>query len=237
MQPIIGITTSISEDESLLQMNRSYTQAIACNGALPVLLPASTAPDAISRYAQMCDGLLLSGGDDIDPARYGESQTWQCGAISPLRDAFELALCREFLRLRKPILAICRGIQVLNVALGGTLHQDLQSELPGCIAHRQKQKPWHTSHAVEVAPGTRLADILGAGPVLTNSHHHQAVKSPGDGLIVSAAATDGVIEAMEHSTLPFCIGVQWHPERLWDQADSAVHRMLFSAFVSACQTA
>lgn len=235
MQPIIGITTSLSEDESLLQMNRSYTEALASNGALPVLLPASTAKDAILQYAQMCNGLLLSGGDDVDPARYGEAQIWQCGAISPLRDSFEISLCREFLRLRKPILAICRGIQVLNVALGGTLYQDLQSELPGCIAHRQKQKPWYTSHAVEVAPGTQLADILGAGPVPANSHHHQSVKIPGDGLIISATAADGVVEAVEHSALPFCIGVQWHPERLWNQTDFTVHRKLFQAFVSACQ--
>lgn len=233
--PIIGITTSLNEDENVLMMNRSYPEALACTGALPLLLPATEDPEAISRYAALCSGLLLSGGDDLDPSAYGEAQSWHCGAICPLRDSFELALCKEFLRLRKPILGICRGIQVLNVALGGTLYQDLQSEYADSIAHRQKQRSCCHSHPVQLAEGSRLAALYGADTLAVNSHHHQAVRQPGAGLIISAAAPDGVIEAVEHAELPFCIGVQWHPERLWNQPASAIHTRLFRAFADACE--
>lgn len=235
MQPIIGITTSISEDESLLQMNRSYVRAISAADALPVLLPATEDASVIASYAQMCHGLLLSGGDDIDPSVYGEAQSWQCGSISPLRDAFELALCREFLRLKKPILAICRGIQVLNVALGGTLYQDLQTERASSIAHRQKQKAWYASHPVSFAEGSLLSGILQADAIAVNSLHHQAVRETGAGLVASAISPDGVIEAVELPGHPFCLGVQWHPERLWDQSATAAHARIFRAFTEACQ--
>lgn len=232
--PIIGITTSITEDEAVLQMNRSYISAVAHTGALPLLLPMTEDPACIAAYAALCGGLLLSGGDDVDPSAYGEGQSWHCGTISPLRDAFELMLCREFLRLRKPVFAICRGIQVLNVALGGTLHQDLQTDLPDCLAHRQKQKPWHASHPVTLAEGSYLADLMTTDVLAVNSHHHQAVATPGEGVRVAATAPDGVIEAIEVADQPFCIGVQWHPERLWDQPGMAAHARLFEAFAAAC---
>ncbi len=232
--PIIGITTSVNEDESVLQMNRSYPAAIAQAGGLPVLLPLTGSGAAIGYYAAMCDGLLLSGGDDIDPSAYGEAQSWRCGTVNPPRDAFELALCREFLRLRKPILAICRGIQLLNVALGGTLYQDLQSELPDSLAHQQKQLPRYTSHPATIAEGSLLSGICGTEAIAVNSHHHQAVAIPGHGLTITATAPDGVIEAIELPGHPFCLGVQWHPERLWDQPDTKIHARLFTAFVEAC---
>lgn len=232
--PVIGVTTSITEDESILQLNRSYISALTRAGTLPVLLPATTEASAISRYVSMCDGLLLSGGGDVDPALYGASTRWECGAISPLRDAFELAICREMLQLRKPILAICRGIQVLNVALGGTLYQDLQSQYPGCQAHRQKQPSCYAAHAVSITPGSQLADILGTITLQVNSLHHQAVKSIGEGVAVCATSPDGVIEAIEVPELPFCIGVQWHPERLWNQAATAIHSRLFRTFAEVC---
>lgn len=232
--PIIGVTTSITEDESILQLNRSYISALTHSGTLPVLLPATTEASAIARYASMCDGLLLSGGGDVEPALYGASTRWECGAVSPLRDAFELALCRKMLQLRKPILAICRGIQVLNVALGGSLYQDLQSEQPGCIAHRQKQLSCYTAHAVSVEPGSQLADILSVTTLQVNSLHHQAIKDVGEGAAVCATAADGIIEAIEVPELPFCIGVQWHPERLWDQPATTIHARLFRSFAEAC---
>lgn len=234
MQPIIGITTSLSDDESLLQLNRTYTRAISHAGGIPILLPTCDETDSLSRYAGICDGLLLSGGDDVDPSAYGEAQSWHCGTISPLRDCFELALCRQFLKMNKPILAICRGIQVLNVALGGTLYQDLQSDLPESLAHRQKQKPWYASHPVSLVRDSILSGILAADAIAVNSHHHQAVAQPGKGLRICATAPDGVIEAVELPSHPFCIGVQWHPERLWDQPLTNAHERLFRAFVDAC---
>lgn len=232
--PIIGITTSVNEDESILQMNRSYPGAIAQAGGLPVLLPPMEDGAALTFYATMCDGLLLSGGDDVDPSAYGEAQSWHCGTVSPLRDAFELALCRRFLQLKKPILAICRGVQVLNVALGGTLHQDLATDLPGCLAHRQKQRSCYASHPVTLAADSLLAGIYSAEAVAVNSHHHQAVAEPGRGCIIVATAPDGVVEAIEVAGLPFCLGVQWHPERLYDAPGGEHHALLFRAFVDAC---
>lgn len=236
MQPIIGVTTSISDDENLLQLNRSYTGAIIQAGGTPILLPACEDSESIKRCSAICDGLLLSGGDDVDPSAYGEAQSWLCGTVSPLRDSFELALCRQFLRMNKPILAICRGIQVLNVALGGTLYQDLQSDLPESLAHRQKQKPWYASHPVSLEAGSLLSGILAADAVAVNSHHHQAIARPGNGLIICATAPDGVIEAVELPSHPFCVGVQWHPERLWDQPLTSAHQRLFLSFVEACTT-
>ena len=237
MRPIIGVTTSLSDDENLMQLNRTYTSALFSAGALPVLLPVTTDPDVIADYASRFDGLLLTGGDDVDPHRFGALQTWACGTVHPLRDEFEIALCCEFVRLRKPILGICRGIQLMNAAFGGTLYQDLQSEVCGCIAHRQKQLSHYASHPVRLAEGSQLARIYGIPDVTVNSLHHQAIKNVAFDLHVAATAPDSVIEGIEHATLPFCIGVQWHPERLWDQDATAMHAKLFKAFVDACRTA
>lgn len=236
MRPIIGVTTSLSDDEGLMQLNRTYTSALFSAGALPLLIPATMDPDAIADYASRFDGLLLSGGDDVDPHRFGALQTWACGTVHPLRDEFEIALCREFAHLRKPILGICRGIQLMNVAFGGTLYQDLQSEICGCIAHRQKQLSCYAAHPVRLAEASKLAGIFGRLDVPVNSLHHQAVKDIAPGLLVTATAPDGVIEGIEHASLPFCIGVQWHPERLWNQESTAMHIRLFTSFVEACKT-
>lgn len=236
MRPIIGITTNLSEDESSMQLSRSYAKALLRHGALPVLLPAVTDPDTIDHYAAMVDGLLLAGGGDVDPLRFGEAQKWESGAISVLRDEFELQLFHAVLRTgRKPILGVCRGLQVMNIALGGSLYQDLLSELPGqTIAHRQHQRTVYCSHPVTVSAGTRLSAIVNAETVMVNSHHHQALKRLSDEMIASAHAPDGLIEAAELPGHPFCIGVQWHPEQLWAQPDGEAHRQLFEAFVTAC---
>ena len=142
MRPVIGITTHLSEDERTMSLGRTYTDVMRHMGTLPILLPATTDAEQIARYAGMIDGLLLSGGVDVDPLLFGETTDWACGTISPLRDEFELKLCAELLRQgTKPILGVCRGFQVLNVALGGTLYQDIQSGAEGrTLAHRQKQR-------------------------------------------------------------------------------------------------
>lgn len=237
MLPVIGVTTSVNEDESILQMNRSYIAALMQAGAAPLMLPPTEDEALIIRYVGMIDGLLLSGGGDVDPSCYGEAQRWECGEISPVRDAFELRLCKAFLSSgSKPLLGICRGIQVLNAALGGTLYQDLASEFPAAtIAHRQKQRPLYTSHTVTVDACSHLSRIIGCEQLHVNSHHHQAVKHLAEPLRAVAAAPDGVIEAVEQPGHPFCIGVQWHPERLCDQKGGDGHARLFSAFVQACE--
>lgn len=234
MKPIIGITTSVAPDTLLLQMNRSYPQAIEHAGGVALLLPATENAETIAHYASVVDGLLLSGGDDVNPSRYGELQGWECGDICPLRDVFEIALCRRIIPMGKPVLGICRGIQLLNVALGGTLYQDLRHDLPGSIAHRQKQQACHVSHMARLLEGSRIHTIAGSASVHVNSHHHQAVRELAPELLASAWAPDGVIEAVESRNHPFCLAVQWHPERLWDQPGGQVHARLFQAFVNAC---
>lgn len=235
MRPVIGITTSFNDDESFHIMNRCYSTALISAGALLVMLPATDEPSVISGYADMIDGLVLSGGNDMDPTMYGEGQEWACGEINPVRDRFETRLFAEVLgRGNKPILGICRGIQVMNVALGGSLYQDLQTDFSGkAIAHRQKQRSCYTSHTVQLRG--RLREFLGADVLPVNSHHHQALKATPDCFVPAAHAPDGVIEAAEHASHPFCIGVQWHPERLWDQPGGDLHRKLFEAFVDACR--
>lgn len=236
MRPIIGLTHSIQQDERTLHMPLSYARAITAAGGLPIVLPAVTDGHMIEAYLDQVDGLLLTGGDDVDPLLYGECQHWACGSISPLRDAFEVQLCRAALRRKDmPVLGVCRGVQLLNVACGGTLWQDLQSSVKDCICHRQHQNPEYASHPVSLVEGSRLATIYGALGLLVNSHHHQAVNRPGDGLTVCATAPDGVIEGVEMTDHPFCIGVQWHPERLFDQVASCAQLRLFEAFVKACQ--
>lgn len=237
MRPIIGLTISIQPDESKLYHPNSYPRAIIAAGGVPVMLPVTRDEQVIAQYAELVDGVLFSGGDDVNPVIYGEEQLWGCGDISPLRDDFEIQLCRTLLEKhpKKPILGICRGEQVLNVAVGGTLYQDLKSQLPGCIAHQQHQISPYASHKVFVTEGSHLHAIYGASEVMANSFHHQAIKDIAPGLIMTAQASDGVIEGIEKPDHPYFIGVQWHPERLVEQNENAAHKELFKSFVNACR--
>lgn len=162
------------------------------------------------------DALILTGGGDIDPALFGEEKHPSFKEAEPGRDAAEIALVLQALATGLPLLAICRGVQVLNVALGGSLIQDIPSQLPMALNHRVPTPPDAQAHAVHVSAGTRLASLLGLGPeggqVSVNSRHHQAPNRIGEGLIVSALAEDAVVEALELGDHPFCVGVQWHPE-------------------------
>lgn len=235
MRPVIGLTHSIHLDEDSLHLPTSYVQALAAAGATPLILPATEDPDLIEHYLSLVDGVLLAGGDDVNPAAYGEHTLRQCGDICPLRDAYELRLCQLALERRKPVLGICRGAQLLNVALGGTLYQDLSSQLPESIAHSQHQISRYVAHPVSIVDGSLLRRIHGSGQIFVNTFHHQAVKQPGRGLKVTALAPDGVIEAIELEGHPFCLGVQWHPERLVQNPSDTEHRKLFQAFVEACR--
>ncbi len=179
------------------------------------------------------DGLLLSGGDDINPDTYGEeSEPWM-GQVDAERDASELGLARMWLASERPLLAICRGNQVLNVALGGTLYQDIATYIPNALDHSYvPARPMENLvHSVTLDPHSRLAEILGGTRIEVNSAHHQAVKALGDRLTVVARADDDVVEALELQGHPFCIGVQWHPEAMVKTVDSMWP--LFEAFVSA----
>ena len=184
-------------------------------------------PEQAVQDALTCDGLLLPGGGDMDPKFYGQERIPACGEPNLLRDAAEPLLLRAFLAADKPVLGICRGIQVMNAVLGGDLYQDIKP-----FEHLPHNGHWAKVHTVTVRRGTLLSRILGQDTVLVNSQHHQAVDRVAPGFTLAALSEDGIAEAIEKPDARFCLGVQWHPEWLSD-ADPAM-QSLFDAFVNAC---
>lgn len=180
----------------------------------------------IEEIVRSCDGLLLPGGDDIDPGRYGQERSEKCGVSSHLRDEAEWRMLSAFLPTGKPILCICRGVQFLNVYLGGTLHQDI----PG---HSDFKSRGTGCHSVKLIPGTNTASLWDGDTLWVNSLHHQAADKIAPGLTVSALAEDGTVEALELSGHPFCVGVQWHPEHLSRKRKD--QQALFDTFVRLCR--
>jgi putative glutamine amidotransferase len=233
-QPVIGISSyqqtarwSQWDDEAVL-LPRRYTDMVVRAGGLPVLLPPI---DGIADVLPRLDGLVLSGGGDIDPARYGAARIPATGPAGPARDAAELELCRRALDSGLPVLGICRGLQVINVTLGGTLHQHLP-DVVGSDLH-SPQAHGYGSHKVSVAAQTQLAAVLGRSEAAVPTHHHQAIDRLGAGLVPTAWTDDGVIEAIEFgqaagdgASAPFMLGVQWHPEAGDDLS-------LFTALIAA----
>jgi putative glutamine amidotransferase len=217
--------------------NQAYVHAVARAGAAPVLIPLLEDSALLRVLYQRLDGLLLPGGVDVDPAHYGEEIHEKCGEISPLRDQVELALIRWAVQDGKPMLAICRGIQVLNVALGGSLIQDIGACRPAAGEHDwgSRHPRDHIAHLANIRPGTRLAGLTGTASLPVNSMHHQALEDVAPGLTVSATAPDGIVEAVEMEGHPFCLAVQWHPEEL--AAHDPRAQALFDALVVACRTA
>lgn len=236
--PMIGISGSIDAEETRHFILRDYFRAVIAAGGAPVLLSPDMPPDMLADCLARLDGLLLAGGNDMAPALFGEQPIEALGEVNPLRDAFEMRLVRLAAGRALPTLGVCRGVQAMAAALGGSLWQDLpgQYRTPDGqppIAHRQTAPGHYPSHAASVLPGTRLSRLLEREELAVNSFHHQAVKRPGAGMRVCAAAPDGVIEAVEHETLPFFMGVQWHPERMF--AGDACAMALFGALVDAAR--
>ena len=212
------------------EIPQAYLDAILTAGGLPILLPTGLPLTALPELVNRFDGFVLSGGGDVDPALYGGRANANVHAINAERDAFELALIPLVLDADKPLLAICRGAQILNVALGGSLYEDIPSALPAALRH-----DWYPNiprdylaHTVEIEPGSRLAEILGTRKLRTNSLHHQAIRQPAPGLEVVARAEDDVIEAVELPGKRFAIGVQWHPECL---PEEPAMQKLFKGFI------
>lgn len=235
-QKVVGITCGTikpGSDPVKQQLNTAYVRAVENAGAVPVILPNTAERDVLSRYLGIIDGLLLSGGVDIAPVRYGEPPHAALGDVDIERDNTEIPLIQLAVRQDMPIFGICRGIQALNVALGGTLYQDLPSEHPSEIAHQQTERglPRNAfSHSVSISPGTRLGGIVQTGEMQTNSFHHQALKQVAPGLTVTATAPDGVIEALERPESRYLLAVQFHPE---ETAPNDAHsRALFADFVA-----
>ncbi|GAW92516.1 gamma-glutamyl-gamma-aminobutyrate hydrolase family protein [Calderihabitans maritimus] len=233
MPPLIGITCSHDLQENRYYLRVNYCRVIEACGGLPFILPAVTTKELIKNYCERLDGLILSGGGDVDPTFFGEEPLPGCGKIDPERDYWEINLVQKWLTTGKPLLAICRGMQVLNIAAGGDIYQDIYSQLSVTIKHQQEAPPWHPTHHVSIIPDTKLYSIMGKLSWRVNTFHHQAIRRPAPGFTVSARAADGVVEALEATSFGFVIGVQWHPECMWKRDPKA--KALFETFVKECK--
>ena len=242
-RPTIGITTqSLQAIDGIpaalpasVVMNQRYYEAVAAAGAAPVLIPLLDDVDALRATYEACAGIMIPGGVDMDPGTYGEAPHERLGRVDPARDRVELQLTRWAIEDRKPLLGLCRGLQVINVAAGGTLYQDLDAQLEGAIRHDYFPTFGfdrdYVSHDVAVAPASRLRSLVEIDQLPVNSMHHQGVKRLGAGLVACAHAADGLIEAVESVNGHWMVGVQWHPE-VFD-ADDPHTRELFRGFVRA----
>lgn len=233
--PIIGIVPGLIVDPHYrfldyqrVAINEDYHRSVIEAGGVPVLLPPSSALQLIEAQLDVIDGLLLAGGQDIDPRRYGREPEPTTEAPSPVRDAYELAILESAHARGLPILAICRGMQMVNTWRGGTLHQEV-AELGALVRHPGGNEPTELIHRVEIAEGSLLASVVGATSIEVNSFHHQAVDRLGEGLVQVAAAPDGITEAIELPGAVPVLAVQWHPEML-SRTDPAAQR-LFSWLV------
>lgn len=231
-RPLIGLVPLVDYQRESCWMLPGYMQGVEQAGGVPVMLPLTRDRGELERLAAACDGFLLTGGQDVAPALYGGADPGRCGELCPERDAMETALLALARAQDKPVLGICRGIQLLNAALGGTLWQDLPTQCPSEVDHHQSGNYASPIHTVALQPGTPLAELLGSAPLPVNSLHHQAVRTLAPGLAPMAVAPDGIVEAVYEPGRTFVWAVQWHPEFSW-QTD-ANSRAIFRAFVDAC---
>jgi putative glutamine amidotransferase len=231
-KPLIGITPSYDYNDCKLRISDGYFRGIEAAGGIPIILPVPAFESTLESIVSKLDGILLSGGTDIDPMHYSESTLPQNGDINPFRDETELFLAKYAYANRIPMLGICRGIQMMNVAMGGSLYQDLQSQYEDkLVKHSQIAPSWYPCHSIYIEKESNLYKILGVDKIEVNSFHHQAIKLIASDLRVTAKAPDGVIEAIECDKHSFFIGVQWHPELMWEKNPQMM--MLFEAFVKA----
>ena len=239
--PLIGVTADLSDvpangiesaQEPTVFLPRRYCRAIQEVGGIPLILPPIASRNGLCRILQQVDGVLISGGNfDIHPSYYGETPIHALGVIKKDRTEFELELVDLALNRDFSLLGICGGAQTINVALGGSLYQDIASQLPNAVKHEQGTKRDQGGHPVLIHSGTRLKQIVQKRILEVNTTHHQAVRRVGRGLVVNATAEDGLIEGLESSNHRFVLGVQWHPEIL--SRKNLFQRRIFSSFVSA----
>ena len=231
-KPLIGVTPSLDQETKDSTCRSTYLAAIRHAGGIPVILPLKADSEDLKQLVETLDGFLFTGGPDIHPFYFREETHEKCGNVSPERDQMELSLLPLVMAAKKPVLGICRGIQIMNVAAGGTLYQDL--EIEGKFEHHFGDKyprnyPWHD---LKIEKGSILEEIYGKTEIRINSFHHQAVKDPGKDIEIIAKSADGVPEAIVQKNHPFSVAVQWHPEMMYDSEEQL---KLLKAFVDACR--
>ena len=232
MRPVVGIVPLVDETKDSLWMLPGYMNGITEAGGLPIILPLTSDKDSISQLLDSVDGVLLTGGHDVDPKLYGEEPIPECGAVCGERDSMESELLSQALERNMPILGICRGIQFLNAYLGGTLYQDLPVQHSSEIEHHQNPPYDVPVHEVAVTKDSGLFRLLSKESLSVNSYHHQAVKDKADCLSVMAVSEDGLVEAVEMPDKKFVWALQWHPEFSYLKDDDC--RKVFEEFVRKC---
>ncbi len=242
--PLIGMpcrhdTSTVYNRERINAQSEAYLSALSQAGGIPFLIPLTLPPDALRRLYDLADGILLSGGGDIHPPLYHQDPQPTLSDVQPDRDQIEITISHWAAEERKPLLAICRGIQVLAVSSGGTLCQDIPSQMPEATLHHYRyndldeEAETRLVHEVQFSPESRLAQIFQTENLPVNSLHHQAVQRVNPPLQIVGCSSDGVVEAVELPGHPFYCGVQWHPEVLVEEHETS--RQLFKAFIEACK--
>ena len=232
MIPIIGILPVV-DGEKKSKIENTYIRAIEASGGVTLMLPYTQSGEAIESFVNLCDGFIFAGGKDIEPARYGEEKHELCGETAPYRDEVEFAAFEKIIKTNKPVMGICRGSQLINIALGGTLYQDIPSEIKTDLTHKQEHPHSEPAHEASVVSGSLLHRLIGKSRIHINSLHHQAIKTLGEGLTPMAVADDGVIEAIVKDGERLIWGFQWHPEKTFDASEDS--RIIFKKFVEECK--
>ncbi|MBO7675184.1 MAG: gamma-glutamyl-gamma-aminobutyrate hydrolase family protein [Atopobiaceae bacterium] len=233
MKPIIGLSPLYDTEKRGLWMRPGYLDVLYACGAIPLVLPFDSDKVDVEQVLSLCDGLILTGGADVDPRLYGEEPMEQCGEIQPFRDALEVRLLDIALYEDKPVLGICRGCQMLNIYNGGTLYQDLTTQIPGSLNHAMTPPYEMPCHRVTLEKGEPLHELLQVDELPVNSIHHQAIRRLAPTLIPLARSKDGVIEAVWMPGKRFVWGVQWHPEWIWNIDERQMR--IVQCFVDACK--
>ncbi|PIE32481.1 gamma-glutamyl-gamma-aminobutyrate hydrolase [candidate division KSB3 bacterium] len=234
MKPLIGITTHYDPRPKRIYcaVSHHYIRSVCAAGGIPIIVPVVEERTTTIEYLDIVDGLIFTGGGDVCPLSYGENPIKEVESFDVERDKFETSLFKGALRKNMPVLGICRGLQLMNTASGGTLYQDIFSQVEHVLGHCPKLLPVDTLyHHVFLTKGSRMADIFASDEICVNSYHHQAVKKVAEGFTVTARAADGIIEAIEHTGKKFVIAVQWHPEDL--TVKHPIFLKLFEALVNA----
>ena len=232
MQKIIGLIPLYDDEKDSYWMIPGYMKAIELCGATPIMLPLTENKETLQTCFDLCDGLLMTGGHDVNPALYGEEKLQVCGDSCSIRDNMEKFLFNEALKFDKPVLGICRGIQLMNVLLGGTLYQDLPSQKPTNTEHHMTPPYDRAIHKVTILDNTYLADLIGKSEYGVNSYHHQAIKDLAPNVTAMAYSEDNLVEAIKVNNKKFIVGVQWHPELAYKKDEKSLK--LIQDFVDNC---